>query len=84
MMEFTMKDSLDDVPAFECEDSENTPISDHCEGWGNCKAAGKCLLTEAIEQDAESMSRYLDWEREAYNRELEEESLGRPLFPNEY
>jgi len=25
-----------------------------------------------------------DWQTEAYNRELEAESLGRPLFPNEY
>ena len=24
------------------------------------------------------------WEREAYNREAEEQMLGRPLFPNEY
>jgi hypothetical protein len=25
-----------------------------------------------------------DYERDAYNREAEEEMLGRPLFPNEY
>jgi hypothetical protein len=27
---------------------------------------------------------YVEWEIESYNRGLEEESLGRPLFPNEY
>lgn len=27
---------------------------------------------------------HMEWERESYNRELEAESLGRPLFPNEY
>lgn len=32
----------------------------------------------------DDMGDYLAWERESYNRELEAESLGRPLFPNEY
>lgn len=27
---------------------------------------------------------YYDWENESHNRELEEDRLGRPLFPNEY
>lgn len=36
------------------------------------------------EMNGESMRYYIEWERAAYNREAEENMLGRPLFPNEY
>lgn len=49
-------------------------------------------LNEAVENfyeamgdaEAQSMADYAAWEADGYNREAEEESLGRPLFPNEY
>lgn len=36
------------------------------------------------EMSGDSMTDYLMWEQEAYSREAQEMSLGRPLFPNEY
>jgi hypothetical protein len=59
-------------PMRECE-SEFGPHDDHKE----------CAYILFNMSDT-SYSEYLDWERESYNRELEAESLGRPLFPNEY
>ena len=36
------------------------------------------------EMSGGSMIDHMEWERDAYNREAEENMLGRPLFPNEY
>ena len=33
--------------SFKCEDDDNTEITD-CGDWGDCKAAGECLLAKAM------------------------------------
>lgn len=67
------------MSAFECENEDNTP-SNHCEGWGDCLTEGTCILALAMDTEP-----YDDpYEAVAYNREREEDFLGRPLFPNEY
>jgi hypothetical protein len=54
-------------------------VSDQSDGYVMWQDPAGDWLAKLEESDDEP-----DWERETYNRALQEEQLGRPLFPNEY
>lgn len=66
-----------------------------CDVWEDDDEHDECLSEFGPHDDHDDCARMLalmsgdddggaGWEAEQYNRELEAESLGRPLFPNEY
>lgn len=68
------RDLYDQGEISECE-YEFGPHEDH----SDCQR-----MIHEMSSASDMMSDMLRYEQDTYSREAEEESLGRPLFPNEY
>lgn len=79
----TMPDDVSDDEAYMLTERHAPALLDECLAeFGPHDDHSNCAGMLATMNDG--YYDHMEWEAEQYNREAEENMLGRPLFPNEY